>query len=78
MLMEHNHETKALFKSVTRDGTCWLFLVSPERWVIMREGSPIAVGAGTHRSLTAGLDKYLSLVGVGVDPCQRKRDAELV
>ena len=62
MIVDKKHAAQALFKSVDNDGTEWLFVaLANDDWAITRNGQEIAVGSVMPVSLSAGIDKFLSL-----------------
>jgi hypothetical protein len=64
-VMGKKHESQALFQSVGRDGTDWLFVVGCDGgWAIMRNGIEVGLGTGTQASIDAGVRKFLSLTRV--------------
>jgi len=63
--MRKKHVSQALFQSVGRDGTDWLFVVGCDGgWAIMRNGNEVGLGAGKQASIDAGVQKFLSLTRV--------------
>jgi hypothetical protein len=67
--MRNSSASQALFESVGRDGTDWLFVVrSDEQWGITRDG--MEVGTGDQKSVAAGIKQFMMLVRavVGAGP----------
>jgi hypothetical protein len=63
--MGNRNTSQALFRSVDKDGTNWLFIVAGDgEWAIVRNGNAVGVGTGTQASLVAGVRKFLSLTRV--------------
>jgi hypothetical protein len=66
MAMNNNREARALLKSVSEDGTEWLFvLYAEDKWAITRNGKPFAVGATDRAGIGSGVEQYLLLTGAG-------------
>lgn len=62
MVKVNNGPMQAIFRTISDDGTCWLFVVlSDDGWAITRNGERVAVGASTSTSIGFGVRKYLSL-----------------
>ena len=60
-----NYVSQALFQSVGRDGTHWLFVVGSDGgWAITRDGNEVGRGTGEQPSIDAGVQKFLSLTRV--------------
>ena len=63
MVTRSNEAVQALFRSITDDGTVWLFLArSRDGWAITCDGTPVARGTSDHASVSSGVQKYLSLI----------------
>ena len=61
-----NGETHAIFRSLSVDGTCWLFMTLPRiGWVITRDGEQVAAGMSNRASIRSGVQKYLALAAIG-------------
>jgi len=57
-----NGALQALFRAISDDGTCWLFVVlSDDRWAITRNGDRVAVGANNDASVNFGVRKFRTL-----------------
>lgn len=64
--MDNNHVAQALLKSVSEDGTCWLFVIlSDDRWAITRNGTRFADGATDRAGIGSGVEKFLHHTGAG-------------
>jgi hypothetical protein len=63
--MGNRRASQALFRSLGRDGTDWLFVVGCDAgWAIMRNGKEVGLGTGKQASIDAGVQKFLSLTRV--------------
>jgi hypothetical protein len=57
-----NGAMQALFRAISDDGTCWLFVVlSDDGWAITRNGDRVAVGANNGTSVNFGVRKFRAL-----------------
>jgi hypothetical protein len=57
---ENETESHPLFKSISDDGACWLFVVlSDNRWQITRDGERILAGTSDNASIKSGVEKFL-------------------
>jgi hypothetical protein len=62
MIRSKNPAGKALFRSVSKDGTDWLFVnLWDEGWAITRDGERTAAGGCDARSIAFGVQTFLSL-----------------
>jgi hypothetical protein len=63
--MGGRHAPQALFESIGKDGTHWLFVVGGDGgWAIMRNGVEFDIGTGKPASVVAGVTKFLSLTHI--------------
>jgi len=54
--------TQALFRSVSDDGTQWLFVViADDGWAITRNGDQVAAGGTDLPSIDSGVRRFMSL-----------------
>ena len=61
-----NDAAQALLRSSSDDGTCWVFVIRPDRrWAITRNGEQVAFGASNYASVSSGLQMFLSLTAAG-------------
>lgn len=60
MSIEPRPAAAPLFKFISPDGICWVFLVSDGNWEITRQGTEIARGPTDRASLDAGLKRFMS------------------
>ena len=57
-----NGAMQALFRAISDDGTCWLFVVlSDDGWAITRNGDRVVVGASNGASVNFGVRKFRTL-----------------
>ena len=62
MVLEKNNAMQALFRSISNDGTSWLFAIREnDEWAITRNGERFAGGACNRMSVDFGIRQYLSL-----------------
>jgi hypothetical protein len=65
IVMKTKNLSQALFQSVGRGETDWLFVVRSEfEWAITRNGVEVAIGTGKNLSVDTGVQKFLSLTRV--------------
>jgi hypothetical protein len=63
--MVNTQGSQALFHSVGRDGTDWLFVAGCDGgWAILRNGNEVGLGTGSQVSINAGVRKFMSLTRV--------------
>jgi hypothetical protein len=66
--MRDRHSSQALFQSIGKDGTNWLFVVGCDGgWAIMRNGKEFDIGTGETASVVGGVKNFLSLTHVIAD-----------
>jgi hypothetical protein len=68
--MEKGQVSQALFQSLGRDGTDWLFIIGCDGdWMITRNGHTIGRGNGEQSSIGPGVRKFVKLThgGAGSD-----------
>jgi hypothetical protein len=60
--MRGRYASQALFQSIGKDGTNWLFVVGRDGgWAIMRNGQVFDIGTGEPGSVGVGVKNFLSL-----------------
>ena len=63
--MRGRYASQALFHSIGKDGTNWLFVVGRDGgWAIMRNGQVFDIGTGEPGSVVGGVRNFLSLTHV--------------
>jgi hypothetical protein len=66
--MRDRNASQALFQSIGKDGTNWLFVVGCDSgWAILRNGNVFDIGIGEPESVVHGVKKFLSLTRVIAD-----------
>jgi hypothetical protein len=66
--MKDRHASQALFQSIGKDGTHWLFVAGCDNgWAILRNGNVFDIGTGEPASALHGVKKFLSLTHVTAD-----------
>ncbi len=65
MVRTNNGAARTIFRKISDDGTCWLFVVlADDGWAITRNGERVAVGRNNSTSINFGVRKYMSLTTV--------------
>ena len=69
MIILNNVAAQSLFRSVSDDGTEWLFVIqSDDRWSITCNGDPVTWGTGTRRSIASGVERLRNLSDAVTSP----------
>ena len=75
MVNQENREVRGLFRSVSKDGRQWMFVILPDDgWAIRRDEELIIAGSSNRASLDSGVRKFLALTlaKVGLDCLPRR------
>jgi len=66
MTRQTNRAEHAIFRSISEDGTEWLFVILADNgWSIRCDGAQVAAGTGERASIATGVEMFLSSAASG-------------